>query len=456
MLARAQVAGDALALLTRGWLLAQQGIWVPFGNPLATSTGGFIPGGLTALVVGVPLMAWMDHRAPVVPILASHVLAYLLLDRVVGSAWGGRGGRGERAAPARIVLAVVYWLGPWRLYQSAWLDNSNYVFLTGAIHLWTCYRQRERAGFWDSTLLVGAVGLTLQLHMDAMLLVFATGLLWLRGHFKPHWGGVLAGTAITFGSLVPYFAQLARHPEILPGGSGDPLGTSLLFVWPPLKGVLYWVRYASLSVSGGFVDFDFGPAFGARVDRVLTPALRVLAVLAAGTAFFALAANVRAFRRHLAWSRSRPSGRTSGRIWLRGYALWMLAAGVVANSLSPTTVMWWHNLIAFHAAVLPVVLWGGALLRTRHAPRVRRAIAAYAGLSVVLLLGMAFGADQYRHGGREPQRWVLHRSDHVVRDLRLTEYGIVIDSEGGWWPINNELLYEEYVRPFLLPPPGAK
>ena len=149
MLARVQVAGDGISLLSRGWLLAAKHIWVPLGNPVASSAGGYVPGGLTALVVGLPLQLWMHPRAPVVLILLCHVLAYLMIDRVVGEALGRR---------ARLVFAVVYWLNPWRLYQSAWLDNSNYVFLTGALHLWACYRQRHTPSFLHSALLVGGVG----------------------------------------------------------------------------------------------------------------------------------------------------------------------------------------------------------------------------------------------------------------------------------------------------------
>ena len=168
MLARVQVAGDGISLLSRGWLLAAKHIWVPLGNPVASSAGGYVPGGLTALVVGLPLQLWMHPRAPVVLILLCHVLAYLMIDRVVGEALGRR---------ARLVFAVVYWLNPWRLYQSAWLDNSNYLFLTGALHLWACYRQRHTPSFLLSALLVGGVGLTFQLHVDAMIPVIAAVLL---------------------------------------------------------------------------------------------------------------------------------------------------------------------------------------------------------------------------------------------------------------------------------------
>ncbi|MGH6958963.1 MAG: hypothetical protein ACREE7_00615, partial [Dongiaceae bacterium] len=53
MVARSQVGGDQLNLLARGWLLVEEGVWVPYGNP--TSSGGAQPGGLTSLLVALPL-----------------------------------------------------------------------------------------------------------------------------------------------------------------------------------------------------------------------------------------------------------------------------------------------------------------------------------------------------------------------------------------------------------------
>ena len=53
MVIRSQVGGDQLNLLARGWLLAARGQFIPYGNPL--STGGKAPGGITSLLVGLPL-----------------------------------------------------------------------------------------------------------------------------------------------------------------------------------------------------------------------------------------------------------------------------------------------------------------------------------------------------------------------------------------------------------------
>jgi hypothetical protein len=133
MLARSQVAGDQLNMLARGWLLVAEGQWIPFGLP--TSAGGKAPGGLTALVTGLPLLAWKHHRAPSLLLLALQVVAYVLLDRLV-SRIAGQGGR--------LLFAILYWLSPWRLYHSTFLWNPSYMLFFGALHLWSTHRQRHR------------------------------------------------------------------------------------------------------------------------------------------------------------------------------------------------------------------------------------------------------------------------------------------------------------------------
>ena len=46
--------------------------------------------------------------------------------------------------------------------------------------------------------------------------VFAAVALWLRGYWKPHWGGVALGTAVTFAALVPYALE-----AMAPGAHDD-------------------------------------------------------------------------------------------------------------------------------------------------------------------------------------------------------------------------------------------
>ena len=64
---------------------------------------------------------------------------------------------------------------------------------------------------------------------------------------------------------------------------------------------------------------------------------------------------------------------------------------MIVFALSPTTVMMWQGLILFHAAILPVMLWAGALGRSRLAPRVLTGIRIYAVVEIVFLVAMALG-----------------------------------------------------------------
>jgi len=435
MVVNVQTGGDGLCLLSRGWLLVAKGTWVHLGA--SASGGGYVPGGLTALLVGIPLKIWPDPRAPVVLILIFHVIAYALLDRLVKEALGFR---------ARVVFAVMYWLNPWQLYQAAWLDNTNYAFLTGAVHAFGSWRGRNRRSFFYTALVVSVVGLTAQLHLHATTLVFASLLLWWRGYWKPHWGGVALGAAITVGSLIPFFLEASRHPELMPG-SKDPMLRSLVYVWPVLKGILYWFRYASLHTAGAMRDFDFAPRLGSA-DVVLRP---LFVALGHGVGVASIALPVLANR--FVWLRFRKvrnvpgTERMSDRGWIRGYAVWLFAACFIANATSPIATMYWHNLIALHATVLPVVLWVDALLRTRHAPSVRRWAAAYFAFTVAFLVAMAIGSPDFRTTGLESQG-VPDRDHELLFDLGMLEFGA---KRNPGWPREERFFYQTYMKQYEIP-----
>ena len=112
MVARARFDGDQFNMLARGWTLAFAGEWLQYGMP--TSAGGMSPGGLQSLMAGLPLMVWADGRAATLVVWLLGVAGYLLLDRAFGPALGPRG---------RLLLALVYWLNPWRLHYNSILWN---------------------------------------------------------------------------------------------------------------------------------------------------------------------------------------------------------------------------------------------------------------------------------------------------------------------------------------------
>lgn len=447
MLSRSQIGGDQLNLLARGWLLVEEGEWVPYGNP--TSSGGAQPGSLTTLLVALPLWLWRDHRAASALVLLTHVAAYLLLDRTLSRAltpWG------------RALLAIVYWLNPWRLYFSAFLWNPNWLFLPAAVHLWSAWTQRERARFGASFVHVLAIGVTFQLHASFVLLVFASSLLVLRRRLRLHWPGAAAAAVVALAALVPWALQAADDAGSLPVQKGF-LGRGLLLVQPLLKGLLYWPRYASLALPKRVTAFDFAPSLGAGADAWLAPLVGASTIVLAVTLVVPLVAGWRLGRRRVgALGRSvrrRPgaipaaSGRlgalaqrlrrlpapaASARGWVVSYTGCCFGAAVIAFALAPTTIMMWQGFLVLHAAVLPSVLWGEALARGR---RGRVAVAgafAWAAVSAVWLALMALGSPHYRCGGELTLRLNLRHDHPMLHRLGIHRSCPVPIEPDGWWP----------------------
>jgi len=453
---RQAVGGDQLNLLARGWLLAVDGVWIPYGNPM--STGGATPGGLTSLLVGLPLLVWRDYRAPSVVILLCHALAFLVLDRALRPLLNER---------ERLLFALLYWLNPWRVFFSGYLWNPNYLYLFGAVHLATALGLRPRAPAADpadpapaaaparpsalASFVHGAcLALAFEVHASFLLLVVASALLLWRGYLKLRWGAALAGALLGSLPLVPWVLAALHDPRIATGNRGF-LGRGLLLVFPVLRGVLYLLRYVSLTLAGKMDPFDFTTSLGATADRWLRPPLyAVTEVLGPLTILAPLAAWLW-LRRSLPGQGGRIlkslSPAATDRDWLGGYLLWSLLAAVIVFALSPTTIMYWQGLILFHVAVLPVVLWLGWLLEGRRAAWARRGVGVYAALALCVLFGMAFGSPYYRCGGRDPLRLPLRYDHPMLHDLGiLAACPMPVNDPNGWWP-------DVLPRPGRLQPP---
>jgi len=455
MVARSQVGGDQLNLLARGWLLAVRRQMVWFGNPL--STGGKAPGGITSLLVGLPLLLWRDHRAATAAVALCHLAAFLVLDRTLArivSPW------------ERLPFAILYWLSPWQLYFGTFLWNPNYLFLGGAVHLATAWRLRRAPELTASLLHMATLVLAMQIHPSFLLLAAASALLWWRGYLHPHAGGAALGAALGALPLVPWAREVIAHPALLAEAHKGFPGRGLLFSLP--RGILYWLRYSSLSLAGRSGQFDFTEAFGAAADRRLSPFFRVLTEgLGPATVALPLLANLWLWRR---WRRrvrqhegpaAAPPGPARGRVnlasrlerlarllrlprlpatasdraWLQGYVVLTFVAAAVVYAVSPTTMMYWQGLCLFHAAVLPLTLYAGLLLRTRHAARVLAGAAAYAVLEIVLALGIAFGTPDYRCRGLETVVFPLVGDSPMFHELHIQDTcPWPLGDPHGWWP----------------------
>ncbi|MEO7795352.1 MAG: hypothetical protein ABIV06_11325 [Thermoanaerobaculia bacterium] len=455
MVVRTQVGGDQLNLLSRGWLLAERGQLIPYGNPL--SSGGDGPGIATTLLMAGPLLIWRDHRAPVVLTWLLHLVAWTLLDRRLRSVFTPW----ERAA-----FAVVYWLNPWRLEASAFLWNPNFLYFFGALHFTTAFDQRERARFSSSCLHLLALGVGAQLHPAMLLLIVASLLLWQRGLVRVHWGGVAVGIAITLALLVPWWRAMATDPAIVAAGQGFPF-RGLIWFQPWIKGLSYWLRYPSLLINKQSAIFDFSGLAGAGTDRLLAPLAKGLVGIAGlSTMLVVLLANIEFFRRRfaagaraafagrrgagqgdastlsLASQRSERAERSEGadrsepRRFVEDYAFWCFVSAVVVFAAAPTTPQSWQAVPLFLAAVVPVVLWLGRRLEDTAPSRgVRRGLIAAAVAALAIHLALVAGGPNFRCGGRGGVNIPLRASSPMFEDLGLQRTcPWPLDVPNEWWP----------------------
>ncbi len=425
MFSRSQVAGDQMNLLGLGWRLAFEGDWVPHGNP--TSAGGFTPGSVTAVVVGAPLRVWRHHRSGSLLILLTHVLAYLLLDRLLRRLLGPE---------ERLLFAVLYWLNPWRLYHSAFLWNPNYLFLIGALHLWTAYRMRREARFWPSFWHILTIGLGVQIAIHTAPLAVCTLLFWWRRYLRVHLGALIAASALVVASLVPWAVAVAADPGIFPTGAE---GRWFFLLNTTLRAAVYWVRYASFALAGELYTLDFGSLVGrAAQARLELPIAITARILYVGTLAVSLWANVLLWKGSGRWWRPAAAEQTD-REWLEGIVRWSFVALLLIFTLSPVTVSRWYGFSLFHVAVLPLVLAGGRWLADPGlAIRARLAARAWAWVSVAVALALLIGGPMYRCGGTPSSGAAglpnLRRDHPMLETLSIQDTcPVTVDDPDGWW-----------------------
>jgi hypothetical protein len=424
LVAVAQVGGDQLNLLARGWLLAARGVLVPFGNPL--SSGGNAPGALTSWLVGAPLELWMDHRAPVVLIWSLHLAAWWLLDRALAPALTPV----ERAA-----FAVLFVLNPWRLQSAAMLWNPNYLVPIAAAHLATARALADRARFAPTLLHTLALGLGAQLHPAVLLLGALSVLLWWRGYVRVSWGGFAAGVGLTVASLLPWLLALGRQPEIAAASEGFPF-RGLVLVAPMLKGLLYWLRYPAMALDRKSTVFDFTERLGADVDRWLAPAAQgFLLVVSLAMVVLVLRANWLFFagRRGRLFVRVEPG--VTPRDWLAGYVGLAFVAAALVFAASPTTPQSWQAMPLFPAAVLAVALGAGRLAERFGDRRAFGLLAGIATCALLLGLALGLGSPNFRCTGRGALGFELRASSPMFEQLGLQERcPWRLEVPGTWWP----------------------
>lgn len=391
MACTAGLGRDQQLMLELGRAVLAQPHWPAFGMP--TSAGGLSPGGLTGVLVALPLAVWNHPVAASLFTLVLHALAFVLLVRCCARALGPLG---------VACLTVFAWLTPWQIYFSSHIWNANFMYVFAVLHLASLLQLARRGGFWTSALHVLLLGLSIQVHTSGFVLVFCSALMSWRGGVRFDPRGVIAGGALVALAYMPWLLSVPGARQTLPGEHGYPL-RSLLTLAPWLKGALHALRMASLGLPERMLDLDFRTRFGAAANAWVKPL--AIAWVLAGQISLPFAAWT--YKRLLvgAWRRRH---RVPGvlavqsaphrRAFLRRYATAMLVALLFAFAVSPTTPMFWQALVAQPAAAIAVTLHVLVLARSRLRSAVRlgaRVLPWYA-LTASLLVGL--GATMFRMG----------------------------------------------------------
>lgn len=348
------VDGDQLQMIDRGYRAAYLGLWPATGN--AASVVGNVPGFLSTAVVAGPLLLWDSPYAPVIMLVALRLVGFLLIAAVMREVFA-------KSPVMAVVVALMLWLNPWVQYDSL-LYNPAYLIFCAGLHLYTAWRLRTDPRFIWSFLHVLAIALAMQLHFSWPLLAFMSAYLWWRGLIKVNVWGTLVVVMLALVSLLPYLQALLSNPDL--AHNPDPeareryIGWGAVHVYPVLKSVIYWLRYAAWAFPSKLVNdagFDWlMPWHWLEVSviwlwRLLQYGLAVVTIIVA------LAANLVALRTIRGrWRRhdgvvDRPVD------WLVLYAFGAFVAMLISAGLSPLVFNYWHLILILPAALVPLLVW---------------------------------------------------------------------------------------------------
>lgn len=340
------ITGDQWQMLQKGYLAAHDGVWLAYGN--AASAVGNVPGYLSTLVIGAPLLLWDNPWSPMIFLILIRLVSYILFDAVIKQIFD---------APIRILFMVIYLLNPWFQYDNL-LYNPAYLCFFMALHFWTAFQLREKSHFGYSVLHVLAIGGAMQLHYSWPILAVISCFLLYRKMAIPDWRGVFTAGALIGFSLIPYAIEMMQNESI--GRESDRyIGYGAVHVYPVLKAVIYWLRYASTLFSNRIitdVGFDWVSSLVWVQLTVQYIWQSILFLVGAATVLFSAKANWIGWKQvksHL----KRGTPVQDDQQWLLLFAAATVFAIIINAMLSPITFSYWHLIITFPIALIPFLLF---------------------------------------------------------------------------------------------------
>ncbi|MFI5264492.1 MAG: hypothetical protein ACHQM6_08260 [Candidatus Kapaibacterium sp.] len=395
LLSRSWVGRDQIILLNLGEEFVRTGTLSPVAKSM--SGGGMIPGSLLQVLIGLPLSIWHDYRAPLIPIAIFTMLGGLVLYKTMDTVIGPR---------FAFLYFALYWLSPWLLYHTAVLWEPAYLLLPSALHFWACAKSRQNPSFFPSVVLGAILLLTPQIHGSFLFLWILTALLVYKKIIRIHWIGALTGALIGMLTLIPMLqaALTTGMPSSLP--TEGFIGKGFLYVWPVLKGMLYWVRLPSLDIGVALkeiVYFNSGWAEGSVLKIILLIILRIMQGISTLTIAYVLFAYYRLNKVRLESKKqfnednsteAIATAQTAGFDWLKKYVWYSFWALAASAGFAPVVMQEWHVIIALHAAIIPF-----AIFVFTKPPRWKKGpnlIVAYILFGVLLTVIIGLGKPTFR------------------------------------------------------------
>ena len=345
---------DQLQMLLKGYYAAFNSTYLPFGNE--SGIMGNVPGMLSSWLMGFPLQVYMHPYAPAVfqtliraigIVIFANALSLLFTRRVV------------------LLGTFLFALSPWTLYQSmlyspAYLTFCAPLVLNCLLRLRYDYHdhyhdKNSRHRVFPSFFLIIAFGMMMQLHFSWPVLVVGALILWLRRDIKVSYLGLGLGLLVVALSLWPYIQEVISNPNLLnnPDASAQDgyFGYGLLHVYPLFKGLLYWLRFASFSVSEQAIIPKIAD------DYSLAIVILCWAWIILSQAFGVISAIIAAYGNLFALSGAKAGTDVAKSQFIRGLTISFMLAVIIASAASSEVVNSSHIVLVLPFALIPLLAW---------------------------------------------------------------------------------------------------
>lgn len=345
---------DQLQMLLKGYYAAFNSTYLPFGNE--SGIMGNVPGMLSSWLMGFPLQVYMHPYAPAVfqtliraigIVIFANALSLLFTRRVV------------------LLGTFLFALSPWTLYQSmlyspAYLTFCAPLVLNCLLRLRYDYHdhyhdKNSRNRVLPSFFLIIAFGMMMQLHFSWPVLVVGALILWLRRDIKVSYLGLGLGLLVVALSLWPYIQEVISNPNLLNNADASAqdgyFGYGLLHVYPLFKGLLYWLRFASFSVSEQAIIPKIAD------DYSLAIVILCWAWIILSQAFGVISAIIAAYGNLFALSGAKAGTDVAKSQFIRGLTISFMLAVIIASAASSEVVNSSHIALVLPFALIPLLAW---------------------------------------------------------------------------------------------------